>query len=89
MRALRAVPAPPPDGAMMLTFDQCAGLAGVRRRAIEELKRTDPAFPKAVLVSPQQPRIVRSEFEAYLLSRPRGWANRGRRVKAIAEAARG
>lgn len=40
-----AKPAPPPPGAAFVTLEQAAGLLGVSRRRLGELRAEDPTFP--------------------------------------------
>jgi hypothetical protein len=56
----------------LLTFDQlCVEVLNVSPRTARTLKKTDPAFPKAVLVGMRNERYLLHEGQAYASSRPR------------------
>jgi len=73
----RPVPPPPPADAQALTFEMAAGLLGIRRRALDELRRTRPDMPQPILVGQGRPRFVRSELWAWFLAQPRGFSTMG------------
>lgn len=90
MSGLRSPIPPPPDPAAEIwTFDECAGFLRIRRRAFEEIRRNDPTFPKAVLVSKGMPRMRKADVVAWLSLRPTGWSSMGggRRFKPAADEA--
>ena len=55
-----------------LTEPEAAGLLGVSRRTFQRMRAGDPQnFPKPIELGPRTYRFIRSEIEAYLVSRPR------------------
>ena len=71
------LPPPPPIEAALFTLEEAAGYLRIRRRAIDELRRTDTSFPKPVLVSGGMPRIRRADLDAWIAGRPTGWSSMG------------
>lgn len=76
-RRASIIPDPPPPGATHATINEAAGYIRTPRSAINRLRATDPTFPEAILIGGGSPRFVIAELDAWLASRPRGWAVTG------------
>ncbi len=82
-RPRRPIPPPPAPDAVFATFDEAAGLLRIRRRALDEIRRTDPTFPEAILIQPGQPRLVMAEVREWAMRQRRGWSPLGGRPDAV------
>ena len=76
-RHREAIPPPPHPQAVNLTAEEACGYLGIRRRALTELRRNDPTFPKGILLSGGIVRWRRAELDRWLDSRPRGFSTMG------------
>ncbi len=73
------IPPPPPPDAKVFTLVEVAGYLRVSINRVRILRRQDPTFPKARLVSKGILRWLRSEIEAWFLALPQGWSTKGGR----------
>jgi len=65
------VPAPEPTQQILtlMTLQEAADLIKVSRRTLWLCRKNDPTFPAVVRTSARHKMVVRSEFEAWVLSR--------------------